>query len=128
MRDIKFRAWDESDKTMIYNFNPALHCQWNIFLFSSFIREWGQYDLMQYTGLKDKNGKDAFIKDYVNVFDGGYCIGTYRVEWDDRELKYVLIDAHLKENRYEFDLGEFIGSEAEIEIIGNIFESPELLK
>jgi len=72
MREIKFRAWDERNEEMIYkptlfdshNFKEKLGCalelNWHI---QNTIGFFGA--LMQYTGLKDKNGKEIYEGDIL---------------------------------------------------------------
>jgi len=98
MREIKFRIWDKKTKQI---FEVGL---WNIseYVFSS------TYILMQYTGLKDVHGKEIYEGDIViEGYKGKY--GTYEVKW----------------NVKGFNLGSEDGDE--YEVIGNIYENPELL-
>ena len=78
------------------------------------------------TGLLDKSGKEVYEGDLVAVYDGGYCLGTFRVEWDKADFKYILADWENERTIHCFDLGEFSGSEDDIEIIGNIYENREI--
>ena len=122
-REIKFRAWDKETKSMIKEV-------WEIGLKSNYNQPWlmgddkrtDNFELMQYTGLKDKDGKEIYEgdvariwadpKDY-NGYKGHNYIGV--VEWDEFILGFILSDGHgLKD--FEF-----------IEIVGNIYENPELL-
>jgi hypothetical protein len=50
MREIKFRAWDESQNYMAYQGTPDLET------IQSFMHHFGDKLLMQFTGIKDKNG------------------------------------------------------------------------
>ena len=75
---------------------------------------------MQYTGLKDKNGKEIYEGDVVKAdIDGA----TYITYWEEKEIGFRF--------RQSNDLNEpylTVGLPIDdIEIIGNIYENPELL-
>ena len=71
-------------------------------------------DVMQYTGLKDKNGKEIYEGDIV-MMEGRY---PATVEYSD----YGYVGTH---NGGDVNLTTFLD---EHEIIGNIYENPELIK
>lgn len=120
MRDIKFRARHNYLETWVYG-SLLIEGEINYHIFEhgrSFLTYTGIYTgtdvdpktVGQYTGLKDKNGKEIYHKD----------IGV------DKEGNIGIIQWH--------DYGWFFGSHdnlheehIEIEIIGNIYENPELL-
>ena len=115
-REIKFRAWDKGKKEFVddvlitANKHGFLYQNDNKCEFSGEDRD---IILMQYTGLKDKNGKEIYEGDIVNE------------NIQDRNYKII------------FENGGFLG-EAEdghvlffgnkhVEVIGNIYENPELV-
>lgn len=76
---------------------------------------------VQCTGLKDKNGKLIYEKDIIKC---SYCneaaIGV--VEWDSESMQFVL---KVKEDFYSFIPKTILNK---IEILGSIYENPELLE
>ena len=77
----------------------------------------------QFTGLKD-----FYDGDIVEIFDGGYSQGTYRIVWDKMGLKWILVDNELKKDKYYMDLGEFSWCPDDIKKIGTIYENKDLLE
>lgn len=107
-REIKFRAWDSKRNEMIMPCVNMLVCSYNgnaEWQFGYDAPKFMAVELMQYTGLKDKNGKEIYEKDAVHIY--GY--GTYVCEFPFLELYDSVM---------ENDIGE---------ILGNIHENPELL-
>lgn len=83
MREIKFRAWDTETKEMSYDF---LSKNWlKVCVESPYV------ELMQYTGMKDRNRKDVYEGDVVkftyNSDPQEEHIGI--VEWDNRNLAWT---------------------------------------
>jgi uncharacterized phage protein (TIGR01671 family) len=137
MRDIKFRAWDESRSKMVYNFSgkpvadgyQLFHEDGGMFCGNHQDNgDWQQPELMQYTGLKDKNGKEIYEGDVVeDRFGRKMLVG----EWNYRLCWIAITETNFHHADF-FDWVESINGElsgiAKVEIIGNIYENPELLK
>ena len=135
MREIKFRAWNKELKTM----NPvsALHFdkrKYNLmFIDSGWKHIPTKFELMQYTGLKDKNGVEIYEGDILHIKE--FCDNEIDVEFISKVIfsnKNVFPSAfQLEEVRiikgYAFisQSGEI---DSEVEIIGNIYENSELIK
>lgn len=77
--------------------------------------------IMQCTGLKDTNDKLIYEKDIIKCSYGNVgALGV--VEWDFENMQFVL---KIKENFYSFSPKTIY---EKIEILGNIYENPELLE
>lgn len=126
-REIKFKAWDKKDKRMIdlYKITPLILNEDIDGLFIPFDK---RYKLMQYTGLKDKNGKEIFEGDVVKTTGWGDEPEIHEVKWfgDDGYPAFDLkpeLDCEMNSFSMIENTRDVI-----IEIIGNIHENPELLK
>lgn len=117
MREIKFRAWGPNCKTM-----------WNWEQTQTLIRElgWeGEKILMQYTGLKDKNGKEIYEGDVVRCdkrewYRTKLCLG--RVDLDE-------LPDYQEEVGWDYELLDMRKTDYPKywEVIGNIYENGDLL-
>jgi uncharacterized phage protein (TIGR01671 family) len=125
-REIKFRAWDKREKYMaydvhdIYDDNKLHPCR----SFGEVLTEKMDYEteelrfkVMQYTGLKDKNGTEIYEGDVVEVL--GYYQRYFVVEYLTNSFK--LLDGK------DGFIGEICYWNG-VEVIGNRFENPELLE
>ena len=81
--------------------------------------------ICQYTGLKDKNDKKIFEGDLILLMDRWYCA----VEYDVENAIFILNGEYVKnEDEDEVTHSSFVPYyQNEIEVIGNIFDNPELL-
>ena len=134
MREIKFRAWDLYWKKMF----PALSLEFlmdksgiNVTIpdpenkFGFYVSD--NCELMQYTGLKDKNGKEIYEGDVVRMYDRPPDTMTWDlvVEWENG--KFILTGI-MDKGEYFGDLSDWADCDWRIEVIGNIYENPELLE
>ena len=77
-------------------------------------------NLLQCTGLKDKNGTLIYEEDIVDVLpEDEYGV----IEWDNITARYAI---RIISEKGCADFDNYYG--AELEVIGNIYENPELLK
>ena len=128
MREIKFRAWNKLYKRMIEFVGAINFLDGKVFDASNlYSRDLKYIDLMQYTGLRDKNGKEIYEGDIISAdFDGEGML--FEVAWNNNAMAWDIKD---KNGVFYFDIYEngspfkFLKN---IKVIGNIYENPELLK
>lgn len=131
MREIKFRVWHEGAKEMLYEDNLGDVFRWKI--------EGQPIKIMEYIGLKDKNGEEIYEADILQI------------ETKDRQIIEILceygIARRVMASGWEVDIPSFYFERSDglksfpivynwqrkhdleiMEIIGNVHENPELLK
>lgn len=118
----RFRAWDKLDKE-IYEVEDISWFNGEFDFIGdgiTFKRDADDVELMQSTGLKDKNGKEIFEGDIVLVLDSPYTVfydnekGSYRLKPHD--------------DRWNVDYMSNFSHGGNFEVVGNIYENPELLE
>ncbi len=149
MREIKFRAWDSRKMEMHYSGNFELltfstrtscwvwntvHHENNDPLYDAVASQNTPPDsLMQFTGLKDKNGKDIYEGDLLVIqnsleesFEGGNPADIWEIEWSD--LTYYLKHHDKYTHKGSECLSDWLsGGRVDGEIIGNIHQDSHLL-
>ena len=116
MREIKFRAWNKNTKQMI-DLKAITPLALDISANGIFLPFRDDLILMQYTGLKDKNGQEIYEGDIVKhlTYGGNYPV-TYSCENTGYGLKTRRGSMHLCSDCCP-----------NLEVIGNIYENKELL-
>jgi uncharacterized phage protein (TIGR01671 family) len=117
MREIKFMAWDKENKTMLDM--DTLAEDWGFCIFYQHEVDHG-LEMMQYIGLEDINGKEIYEGDIVEVKDPyptGVRMFTGVVMFDNGSF---MIKSSVGEHYRWLDY--------EVEVIGNVYENPELLE
>lgn len=127
MREIKFRAWDKDAKTMITAENKklavALSLDGRIFVAGMHMGD--DLVLMQYTGLRDKNGVEIYEGDVVQDHNG---IGVVEFDkWAAFAVTYRSPERFVGRGKWFCDYS-LRGERESIEVIGNIWQNPELLE
>lgn len=135
-REIKFRAWDKRLTIMrtIFLLNSK-----GIPLDVSPQRVNKELELMQYTGLKDKNGKDIYEGDILkDTYAAGYSIYVVKFgpfdngeDYEDNESGngwFTEETAHYHEYTTEKRIHAVRDNMNDYNIVGNIYENPALLE
>lgn len=128
MRELKFRAWYAPEKEYIYDVQDTYDnaCEGSGSLYHENFREVLEDDdctVEQYTSLKDKNGKKIYEGDIVQqgtISGGRFAV----VKWIDANAKFIAMNIR-NHRQMPFDGWT---ARAELMVVGNIHENPELLK
>jgi len=127
MREIKFRAWDTKRRIMLPEFDIVDAMTGSI----GDVPE--NLIFLQYTGLKDKNGNEIYEGDILAT--KGYRTNKYIyprvVVFDEFGVSTEPGSGHetvIGWGMKDEELGEIENIDTRLEVIGNIYENPELLK
>ena len=124
MREIKFRAWHKGKKIIgnvlgidilhkeIFFSNENVDCYEHV--------DFKNIELMQYTGLKDKNNKEIYEGD---ILSDGNNEKPYKVIFENGSFR-AEFEGDFEE--YSFDLIDVVAQGCEV--VGNIYENSELIK
>jgi hypothetical protein len=111
-RPIKFRAWDEEEKKMLeYIPIGAVSSGGNLEMIGTALA------IMQFTGLLDKNGTEIYEGDIVRH---GNLVGSIVWNQSKAQFGFFVMGGDMTPDHVEVS--------SKPEVIGNIYEHPELLK
>lgn len=112
-RTIKFRAWDKElkqfDNIVAGNLLYSLHDE------GLTGEDKYRFVLTEFTGLYDKNNKEIYEGDIVEIFQEKHLVNQFGF-------------FNLATNLPGLYLGEYVKLKNLLEVVGNIYENPELLK
>lgn len=126
MREIKFRAWDKALKSQTnYSIDDDL-----LMFYDKYAECWEtdqegeRFILCQYTGLKDNEDREIYEGDIVKAISFARWIGV--VKYSDENQAFIFDDL---DKKYRGKSTVFMNQfDDGFEILGNIYENPELLK
>jgi uncharacterized phage protein (TIGR01671 family) len=144
MRAIEFRAWDKSNKRFVNEFKNVYICdEGRIYTLTHGIDEefldTQDYEIMQFTGLLDKNGTKIYEGDVVEWKSKHYwhskVCEQYEIRFGNIHLwsneSYAgTVGFYCVRNNMDTQYGihHLIHNDIEVEVIGNIHQNKELIK
>lgn len=134
MREFKFRAWVLKDEALDGLMENTMEYDVESFHDPLYEYKRGNIILMQYTGLEDKNGRELYELDITKDKFGNLDV----ICWVNSSGAYATVPINLYlEGEYEYTVVDEFGTDCFfennapgdfLEVIGNIYENPELLE
>ena len=124
MKEFKMKAWLKKENKMVSIIGIDLNYQYirysddgNLFKDDYKIAEFKDIELLQFTGVKDKAGQEVYEADVIKFNDGIDDIYGL-ISYDDEDAVYCV--------SYENVTEHLLNMAGDFEIVGNIFENPNL--
>lgn len=124
MKEFKMKAWLKKENKMVSIIGIDLNYQYirysddgNLFKDDYKIAEFKDIELLQFTGAKDKAGQEVYEADVIKFNDGIDDIYGL-ISYDDEDAVYCV--------SYENVTEHLLNMAGDFEIVGNIFENPNL--
>lgn len=144
-REIKFRVWEKARKRMNHNIH-SINFHENIITLlwgGVYTEKLKNVELLMWTGLKDKNGKEIYEGDIVkwNTIPYDMMSSSYEqifeVKWDEENAGFTPFFSYRHDSDESWS-GDHYGTLSQqdwakkedylqFEVIGNIFENPDLI-
>jgi uncharacterized phage protein (TIGR01671 family) len=134
---IKLRAYghreDRDDYEMFYSFSGFDHyfCPWNE------NKAICDHTLTQFIGREDRNGTEIYSGDILDLHSTVNGVNLFEVYYNESQarfsIKYYTDRMPKRSLEYEYSVSDFFkpcefSGEVDFEVIGNIYENPELIK
>ena len=124
MKEFKMKAWLKKEKKMVaiigidFNYEYIRYTEDdNLFNENYKTAEFKNIELLQFTGLKDNGGQELYEADVIKFNDGIDDIYGL-ISYDDEDATYRVSYENITEHLSDL--------EEDFEIVGNIFENPDL--
>lgn len=130
----KYRAWDKVNKRMLTYVEIYCYKDGSVGVYAGEnnnqpLGRTDDFELIEFTGLVDRNGKEIYEGDVINArYAPSYIINTYEIKYGINGAAFSCYRKHPNPN-VQFSILPLCPSNSmeDVEIIGNIFEHPHLL-